>query len=51
MSDGNGYRRLSAEQVDRFRRDGYLKLGQLLDADLVDLLRREYDREFGSVSV
>ena len=46
MSDGNGYRRLSAEQVDRFRRDGYLKLGQLLDADLVDLLRREYDREF-----
>jgi ectoine hydroxylase-related dioxygenase (phytanoyl-CoA dioxygenase family) len=46
MDHANGYRRLSADQVDRFRRDGYLKLGRLLDDDLLDLLRREYDREF-----
>ncbi|MCY4481665.1 MAG: phytanoyl-CoA dioxygenase family protein [Spirochaetaceae bacterium] len=46
MGDTNGFRRLSAEQVDRFRHDGYLKLGRLLDDGLVDLLRREYDREF-----
>ena len=46
MDHGNGYRRLSAEQVDCFRRDGYLRLGRLLDDGLIDLLRREYDREF-----
>ena len=46
MGDTNGFRRLSTEQVDRFRHDGYLKLGRLLDDGLVDLLRREYDREF-----
>ena len=46
MGDTNGFRRLSAEQVDRFRHDGYLKLGRLLDDGLIDLLRREYDREF-----
>ena len=46
MNEGNGYRRLTAEQVDRFRCDGYLELGRLLDSDLIDLLRREYDHEF-----
>ena len=34
MSDANGYRRLSAEQVDRFQRNGYVRLGRLLDDDL-----------------
>ena len=34
MGDANGYRRLSAEQVDRFQRNGYVRLGRLLDDDL-----------------
>ena len=42
----NGYRRLTAEQVNEFRTRGYLKLGRLLDDAAVELLRREYDREF-----
>ena len=46
MDNGNGYRRLSAGQVDRFRGDGYLRLGRLLDDDLLAVLQREYDREF-----
>ena len=46
MGQANGYRRLNNEQVNRFGRDGYLKLGRLLDDDLLDLMRGEYDREF-----
>lgn len=42
----NGYRRLTAAQVDAFHLRGYLKLGPLLDAAAVETLRREYDREF-----
>ena len=42
----NGYRRLTAAQVNEFRTRGYLKLGRLLDDAAVELLRREYDREF-----
>lgn len=42
----NGYRRLTAAQVDAFHLRGYLKLGPLLDAAAVEALRREYDREF-----
>ena len=42
----NGFRRLTAEQVNEFRTRGYLKLGRLLDDAAVELLRREYDREF-----
>lgn len=46
MHESDGYRRLTSGQVDRFQRDGYLELGRMLDFDMVDLLRREYDREF-----
>ena len=42
----NGYRRLTAEQVNEFQTRGYLELGRLLDDATVELLRREYDREF-----
>ena len=42
----NGYRRLTAGQVNEFQTRGYLKLGRLLDDATVELLRREYDREF-----
>ena len=42
----NGYRRLTAKQVNEFQTRGYLKLGRLLDDATVELLRREYDREF-----
>lgn len=37
---------LTQEQIDSFREDGYLRIGKLLDDDQVELLRREYDREF-----
>ena len=46
MTNGTSYRRLTTDQVDEFRTDGFLKLGALLDADTVAVLRREYDREF-----
>lgn len=42
----DGYRRLTAAQVDAFHTHGYLKLGALLDGAEVEQLRREYDREF-----
>ncbi len=42
----NGYRRLTAGQVNDYQTQGYLKLGRLLDDATVELLRREYDREF-----
>ena len=42
----NGLRRLTDQQVNQFRTHGYLKLGRLLDDAAVELLRREYDREF-----
>ena len=42
----NGYRRLTAEQVNEFQTRGYLELGRLLDDATVEVLRREYDREF-----
>ena len=42
----NGFRRLTAEQVNEFQTRGYLELGRLLDDATVEVLRREYDREF-----
>ena len=42
----DGFRRLTAEQVSAFHTHGYVKLGPLLDDATVELLRREYDREF-----
>lgn len=38
---------LTAGQVARFNADGYLPIGKLLDDNLVDVLRDEYDRLFG----
>ena len=42
----NGYRKLTAAQVNEFQTRGFLKLGRLLDDATVESLRREYDREF-----
>jgi len=42
----DNHRALSQEQIDSFWENGYLKIGKLLDDDQIDLLRREYDREF-----
>ena len=37
---------LTSEEVGLFHEQGYLKIGKLLDDDLVDLLRQEYDALF-----
>ena len=37
---------LTEEQINRFWIDGYLTIGKILEDDEVELLRREYDREF-----
>lgn len=37
---------LTAEQVNQFWTDGYLKLGKVLDDDLIETLRAEYDQAF-----
>lgn len=37
---------LSPAQIAQFQTDGYLPIGKLLDDDLVDRLRAEYDRLF-----
>ena len=37
---------LDEEQINRFWSDGYLTVGKLLQDDEIELLRREYDREF-----
>ena len=37
---------LSEEQINRFWIDGYLNIGKILQDDEIELLRREYDREF-----
>ena len=37
---------LSEEQINRFWIDGYLNIGKILPDDEIELLRREYDREF-----
>ena len=42
----NGFRRLTDQQVNEFQTRGYLELGRLLDDATVEVLRREYDREF-----
>ncbi len=40
------YRSLNQDQVAHFREYGYLRIGALLDCDLVENLRDEYDRIF-----
>jgi phytanoyl-CoA hydroxylase len=42
------HRSLDQNQIDFFRRHGYLKYGPLLEADLLEELRREYDRVFAA---
>ncbi len=37
---------LSQEQIDTFSRNGFLPYEKILKEDEIDLLRREYDREF-----
>lgn len=37
---------LSAEQIHAFQKDGYLKIGKLLEDDHIAILQKEYDREF-----
>ena len=37
---------LTEEQINRFWIDGYLTVGKILEDDEIELLRREYDREF-----
>lgn len=39
-------RALSAEQVDNFWRDGYLRIGKILDDEEIAVLRHEYDETF-----
>ena len=42
----DGRKSLNQEQVDFFWENGYLTIGKMLDDDVVELLRREYDKEF-----
>lgn len=40
------YKSLSQEQIDEFHLRGYVVVGKLLDDDLIEVLRAEYDRLF-----
>ena len=40
------HKALAQEQIDQFRRRGFIAVGKLLDDDLVAVLRDEYDRLF-----
>ena len=42
----NGYKVLTQEQVASFWEDGYLIVGKVLEDELIELMRREYDDEF-----
>ena len=37
----------SQDQIDRFRQEGYLSVGKVVDDDLLESLRGGYDHEFG----
>ena len=41
-----GYKALTQKQVASFWEDGYLIIGKVLDDDLIEQMRREYDAEF-----
>ena len=43
---GNGYNTLTQEQVVRFWEDGFLVVGKVLEDDLIEEMRAEYDAEF-----
>ncbi len=42
----NPNRSLTQDQIDSFRREGYVTIGPLIDEELVEELRSEYDRLF-----
>lgn len=46
-AENQSYKSLTSEQIASFWENGYLNVGKVLDDDLIELLRREYDREFG----
>lgn len=46
MAENGDIRGLTQEQVDLFHVNGYLKIGKLLDDDLIETLRAAYDHEF-----
>ena len=37
---------LTSEQIEFFHQNGYIAIGKLLEAEHIEILRREYDREF-----
>ena len=45
------YRSLTHDQVAQFRERGYVRIGKLLDDELVERLRNEYDRVFAEARV
>ncbi len=46
MTEDTTQKGLTAEQTADFHENGYLKIGKLLEDDLVEVLRREYNHEF-----
>ena len=42
----NPNRSLTQDQIDTFRRDGFVVIGKLLEDNEIDPLRQEYDRLF-----
>ena len=45
-----GRKVLTQEQVNSFWKNGFLRFGKILDPELLETMRREYDREFELVS-
>ena len=39
---------LTPEQVEFFFQNGYIAIGKLLEDEHIEILRREYDREFAA---
>ncbi|HET6487331.1 MAG TPA: phytanoyl-CoA dioxygenase family protein [Spirochaetia bacterium] len=46
----DGRKVLTQEQVNGFWKNGFLRFGKILDDELLETMRREYDREFELVS-
>ena len=40
------YRYLTQEQIDDFNINGFVKIGKIINDELIDKLRKEYDRIF-----
>ena len=39
---------LTPEQIEFFHQNGYIAIGKLLEDEHIEILRREYDREFAA---